>query len=831
MKKEKFKKIPISKFISDKELSKINKIINSSESVDVAYDRIETLLDDNFKVKGLGTNRLIFIHKKDKFKDLVFKVAGDSHGVEANYREFYNGDLDKRLTFSYSISDDGLFLVQERVTVFDSKMMKEHKKEVRKILKHLSHKLLLVDCRISNFKNFGIRKNGDIVVLDHGDTVPLQNNQTNNIVNIDEESNVSLRCKRLKDAANEKLKPCGGKLEYSKDYEYLICKKCGSIMNVNDAYKEFYGDSHVNANIHNDFISGLDFDPKAWSKVIKSYAKDKMSSVNKNNIKNEGECEMKEKVINGAKCRQMKGYWIPENYLTNPAYTMLVNSMKLNKIKPKEFVKTIGLDPSEYAVKIEDHTPNKNKEEWQKQLPVIVNEVIKLINEHVANGETRFDIYYKEVEERCGFPINTYEKEKSIYQKIINTSNVEAFIYKKDRFVVIINNESHDEEPKTNATIPDDISTLLGISPKENNSVTESKDDTEDNTYVKTFLDDEEDTDTDEQNHESYNHDMNINEIDDSYDEEDNDEINEYKNSDGSYNFDKINEDHDFYIIESKLSELISEADVYTEHPGYSYKRVDTSYIRDVFADCNSTYGNLFDDIVNSDPINIELIKEFIRKCMPDMISNYSFIDSNRMNGKDEIDFVLSNSHPEYISDNNDDSDGYVYDSLNSNNDDEDELDEFTDEEYYVDDSEETTYDTDNSDSNYSLDENLNSNEQSYEIETEEDAEMPDLRNRVEKLESQVAELTSLIKDFIDSFNGESDKDEESDDSDDDSIAHLVENDNVLTIDADKIPDDSVIIFNKNGILYRLNPQKMFIGTTEGALYDIAKATLQRIDN
>ena len=40
--------------------------------------------------------------------------------------------------------------------------MNKYKKDVREMLKKLEHKILLVDCKISNFKNFGIRKNGDI---------------------------------------------------------------------------------------------------------------------------------------------------------------------------------------------------------------------------------------------------------------------------------------------------------------------------------------------------------------------------------------------------------------------------------------------------------------------------------------------------------------------------------------------------------------------------------------------------------------------------------------------------------------------------------------------
>ena len=168
------KKIPIEEFISEKKLDKILHIIEKSDDVELNYDRIENILND-FKVKDLGTNRIVFLHKKDKYKNYIFKVAGDSHGIEANYREFYNGDLDKRLTYSYSISNNGVFIVQERVDRMSREDMKERKKDVRKMLEKLSDKILLVDCKLDNFKNFGIRKNGEVCLLDHGDTIPLPN--------------------------------------------------------------------------------------------------------------------------------------------------------------------------------------------------------------------------------------------------------------------------------------------------------------------------------------------------------------------------------------------------------------------------------------------------------------------------------------------------------------------------------------------------------------------------------------------------------------------------------------------------------------------------------
>ena len=135
MSKREHKHLPISDFISEKKLSKLYDIIEKSAGdVEIAYDRIESCIEDDFDVKDTGTNRLIFVSKKDKYKDLIFKVAGDEHGRVANMREFYNGDLDKRLTYTYSVDSRGVFSVQERVTPFKHADMEERKKDVRDML-------------------------------------------------------------------------------------------------------------------------------------------------------------------------------------------------------------------------------------------------------------------------------------------------------------------------------------------------------------------------------------------------------------------------------------------------------------------------------------------------------------------------------------------------------------------------------------------------------------------------------------------------------------------------------------------------------------------------
>ena len=423
--KKKYKKIPISEFISDKKLRMIEKSIDKVIDVETAYDKIETILSKDFKIKDLGTNRIILVHKNKKYKDLIFKVAGDKHGIEANYREFYNGDLDHALTYSYSISSNGIFIVQEKVKAMKSDDMKKHKKEVRKMLAHLSKKILLVDCKMSNFKNFGIRDNGEVCLLDHGDTVPLKKCQDENIVNIDEESAVSLRCKKFKDITSDKLKICGGKLEYSKNYDYLICQKCGAIMAVHDAYKELYNEDHSDVNMTKELIKNLDFDPYEWKEEVKKYCIDTMSNVNINNDE-KGEQTMKTKVINNQECKQLKGFWVPTDVLNNPKYVMLITAVKTNQMKPADLFQQLHLNPEDYKVRAEDHETS----DWKSGMPVVINTILKKLEEAVKAHESYLVIPYDDLA-TDKLVIDSINKEKTIFTALKgNTSDVMSHVTK-----------------------------------------------------------------------------------------------------------------------------------------------------------------------------------------------------------------------------------------------------------------------------------------------------------------------------------------------------------------------------------------------------------------
>lgn len=453
------KKISVSEFISDKKLKKIEKIIESSSSVEDAYDKIENLLVDDFKVKDLGTNRIIFTNKK--FKKYICKIAGDSHGIEANYREFYNGDLDeKRITKSYSISENGVFLVQEKVTPFNSKMMKKHKKEVRHMLKGLENKLLLVDCKLSNFKNFGMRDNNQVVLLDHGDTIPLTMYDGGKIVNMTEEANVSLRCKEFKrgTSTSKNPKPCDGKLEYTKDYDYFVCKKCGAKVPIHNAYKEFYADVHSNNVVPKNMLLDLndDFDPDEYAKkiqeTIKEYAKDTMKYNKKENK------DMK-KQINGNECVQIKGYWLPINSKKSFAAAKLM-AVKRGDLTPYDYLKFLGENPDNYKMTKDDHVKSREEKkentETYEKIAKVIYDYAKSVNipgsdniiafENKEIGKRTRDGYYIKVsfDEANKLTGNKYDIPDMVYsinKEIAMKNDVSSvFFIKNDAFYIKFNN-------------------------------------------------------------------------------------------------------------------------------------------------------------------------------------------------------------------------------------------------------------------------------------------------------------------------------------------------------------------------------------------------------
>lgn len=366
------KKINVNAFFTQKQLEKLYNITKKAKDVDSAYDAIEKVLKGtDFKSFDCGTNRYVWRHKK--YKKYIFKIAGDSHGISANYREFYNGDIDKRLTFSYSISNNGVVVVQEAVERMTSKKMNKHRKDIVKMLKKLSNKVLLVDCKISNFKNFGIRKDGEVCLLDHGDVVPFETYQDSS-VSFDEEMNVSLRCRRAEKLTKDRkrVKQCKGKLKYNSEFSMLVCNECGSSHHVHEAYEQFYSDKFKkkkNISLYSldsdgnedvEFIMSMDEIIQKQNESIQKYCIDKMKDIN---IESE-EQQMPKNKLKFDNIQEIDGYKIPMMVKNFPGSGIKLNALMMGRITPKDYLKFLGQKPSDWL--IENNIEEENEEEYDE---------------------------------------------------------------------------------------------------------------------------------------------------------------------------------------------------------------------------------------------------------------------------------------------------------------------------------------------------------------------------------------------------------------------------------------------------------------------------------
>lgn len=448
-KQSKIKTIPITKFVSEKVIKKLRRVIDTNlTNIMDAYDKIEEIMLDtgDFETKSIGTNRLVFISKKEKYKKYIFKVAGDSHGLEANLKEYKMQWIDpKRMVKTYSMSDNKVIIVQERVYPFMhyKEYMEKYVDGVKDMLKHLEKKILLVDCQISNFKNFGKRDNGDIVLLDYGDTVPLPKCQTDEYLNANEEFEVSLRCKKINYGPNGKEHVCGGKLKYDEGYGHFICKKCNRLMRIAEAYRPAYCDMNVERILkgYKGTNDPMSFDLGDWAEYSKRFNVLTTDNNEAFNANDKGELQMTNieqntKTINGKACSQIKGYWIPNEFLEKPALSLKVVLVKKGTIKPSDFLKDLNLNPNDYKVYINDHTPNKDKRAPinTDRIDAIVDSIEKCINESLNDEGDSIYIPFSKIE-FDDYKINQFTV-RPIFKRMIQIPNIGHIVTKANGFEI-----------------------------------------------------------------------------------------------------------------------------------------------------------------------------------------------------------------------------------------------------------------------------------------------------------------------------------------------------------------------------------------------------------
>lgn len=185
----------------------------SEEDLDFLHGLIESPYFDNnndkadailyrFKAKDFvelapATNRFALL--KGKY---VFKFALDDYGIKDNINEFeMSMELQPYVTKTYETN--GLITIAEYVNLIKEKEFVESIPHIKEILLQLSENYLFSDIGTitKNFCNYGFRDDDSIVILDYGYIYK----KDPNIMYCD---------------------GCGGRLEYTENFDSLYCVKC-----------------------------------------------------------------------------------------------------------------------------------------------------------------------------------------------------------------------------------------------------------------------------------------------------------------------------------------------------------------------------------------------------------------------------------------------------------------------------------------------------------------------------------------------------------------------------------------------------------------------------
>lgn len=195
-------------------------IIRSCSDNHLKSDELRKILKpQGFKPEGLGTNIMVFTHKDDKKKSVVYKIALDEYGIQNNFDDIQLSEDIPEFVRVYEVEPKGLVSVQEYAKACRSlEEIQMYYKKIFKILGRLSKDYLIVDLSPDNIKNYGVTKKGELKIIDGSDLVPL-------------DDTVPLLCQGIVFDKNRKRVRCERKLSYDGEYKMLVCSKCGKTHN------------------------------------------------------------------------------------------------------------------------------------------------------------------------------------------------------------------------------------------------------------------------------------------------------------------------------------------------------------------------------------------------------------------------------------------------------------------------------------------------------------------------------------------------------------------------------------------------------------------------
>jgi predicted RNA-binding Zn-ribbon protein involved in translation (DUF1610 family) len=180
---------------------------DNNEKVEV----IKEILGPKFSELGPGTNRYGTLGPDG----YCHKIAMDRRGIVDNITEFKRApEMDWVSPKVYETN--GVILVAENVELLSKEEFRANRDQILAICEQLSHQYIFTDIgyALKNFCNWGIRKNGDLVVLDTGYLIPILGNEE------------AMRCP-----------VCGAKLQYNRNYTGFTCSKCSTQFQFIDLYR------------------------------------------------------------------------------------------------------------------------------------------------------------------------------------------------------------------------------------------------------------------------------------------------------------------------------------------------------------------------------------------------------------------------------------------------------------------------------------------------------------------------------------------------------------------------------------------------------------------
>ncbi len=167
-----------------------------------------------FKPEGLGTNIMVYTHKKDEKRSVVYKIALDEYGVQNNFDDIQLSEDIPEFVRVYEVEKTGLISVQEHSRAFKSLAeIQPYYKKIFKILNRLSKGYLIVDLSPDNIKNYGVNKKKELKIIDGSDLVPLDNA-------------MPLTCRGIVFNKKGKREVCNHQLVYDDEYKKLVCERC-----------------------------------------------------------------------------------------------------------------------------------------------------------------------------------------------------------------------------------------------------------------------------------------------------------------------------------------------------------------------------------------------------------------------------------------------------------------------------------------------------------------------------------------------------------------------------------------------------------------------------